>query len=324
MDGSAPLGKWGGLSSRDSGMDVSGSGVGGKAAFAAALPPKHKRATTDSAGALLSPVSSTAHGHQSSVTTLAGTEEEKAIAYGKGYEYIESVPPLGYKGNRRRSSASTSNHAQLSPIESLPEPPPSAGSQGRARSKSASQSHRALALAKLDGSESMPASPRSARVPPRPIDSPSVGVLASRPYEMGFIPSPVNRSSSGGGHSGARRAARKPVPALDSADTLPSPTSTVTPPLSAGASVSRGQSLASTVTTTSYRSPVDASGHPMYRNDSQSSTNLRAPAAATPRSRSREDLEAAGLELPSLNHKSSFGDRPVHYLIPDMPPPPRN
>ena len=39
------------------------------------------------------------------------------------------------------------------------------------------------------------------------------------------------------------------------------------------------------------------------------------------RQHSREDLEAAGMELPNLNHKSSFGDRPVHYLIPDMPPP---
>ena len=44
-------------------------------------------------------------------------------------------------------------------------------------------------------------------------------------------------------------------------------------------------------------------------------------AAAGAPQRSREDLEAAGLELPNLNHKSSFGDRPVHYLIPDMPPP---
>ena len=33
-------------------------------------------------------------------------------------------------------------------------------------------------------------------------------------------------------------------------------------------------------------------------------------------------MAAVGLDVPSLNHKSSFGDgRPVHYLIPDMPPP---
>ncbi|TBU38145.1 hypothetical protein BD309DRAFT_548959 [Dichomitus squalens] len=302
MDGSAPLGKWGGLSSRDSGMDVSAPAVGGKGAVVAALPHKHTRATSESTSANLSPISSTAHGHLSSATTLAGVEEEKAMGYGKGYEYIESVPPLAYKGNRRRSSASTSYQGQLTPIESIPEPNPSAGSQGRARSKSASQSHRALALAKLDGG-SIPASP---------------------PYEMGFLPSPMNRSSSGAGHSGPRRAARKPVPALSSADTLPSPTSTATPTVPTGASVSRGQSLASTATATSYRALNEVPAHPMYRNDSQSSTNLRAPAAAPSRSRSREDLEAAGLELPSLNHKSSFGDRPVHYLIPDLPPPPRN
>ncbi|EJF63562.1 hypothetical protein DICSQDRAFT_134123 [Dichomitus squalens LYAD-421 SS1] len=328
MDGSAPLGKWGGLSSRDSGMDVSAPVVAGKGAVVAALPHKHTRATSESTSANLSPISSTAHGHLSSATTLAGVEEEKAMGYGKGYEYIESVPPLAYKGNRRRSSASTSYQGQLTPIESIPEPNPSAGSQGRARSKSASQSHRALALAKLDGgSESTPVSPRSTRPPAvsrRSIDATPVGIPASPPYEMGFLPSPMNRSSSGAGHSGPRRAARKPVPALSSADTLPSPTSTATPTVPTGASVSRGQSLASTATATSYRAPNEAPAHPMYRNDSQSSTNLRAPAAAPSRSRSREDLEAAGLELPSLNHKSSFGDRPVHYLIPDLPPPPRN
>jgi hypothetical protein len=33
----------------------------------------------------------------------------------------------------------------------------------------------------------------------------------------------------------------------------------------------------------------------------------------------------AGADLPRLGHKGSFGDgRPVHYLIPDMPPPPRD
>ncbi|KAL6301436.1 hypothetical protein BKA93DRAFT_462463 [Sparassis latifolia] len=43
------------------------------------------------------------------------------------------------------------------------------------------------------------------------------------------------------------------------------------------------------------------------------------------RSHSREDLAAAGINLPKLDHKSSFGEmKPMHVLIPDMPPPPRD
>ncbi len=125
------------------------------------------------------------------------------------------------------------------------------------------------------------------------------------PASPPFDATAMNRTSSAGG-PGGRRAARKPVPQLDA------PEVTVPSSPTFGASVSRGQSLASMVTTVS-------TAHPMYRNDSHSSTHLRAV-----RQPSREDLEAAGMELPNLNHKSSFGDRPVHYLIPDMPPPPRH
>ena len=134
---------------------------------------------------------------------------------------------------------------------------------------------------------------------------------ASPPYDA-----PMNRSSSGGG-PGPRRAARKPVPQLDALELSTPPT----PITSAGASVSRGQSLSSTVTAASSTPmPPASTAHPMYRHESHSSANVRTLAPG--RQHSREDLEAAGMELPNLNHKSSFGDRPVHYLIPDMPPPP--
>ncbi|KAI1789438.1 hypothetical protein LXA43DRAFT_1096324 [Ganoderma leucocontextum] len=274
MEDAPSLGQWGGLSSRDSCMDVMGASMGGKTA---------------------SPLKSrTAHGHHGSVTTLTATEEEKGGLYGKGYEYIASVPPLGYKANRRRSSASTSGMGQLSLIEPIPEPPPSAGLQGRLRSKSASQSQRALTLAKLDGGD-RPYPPSAAR---RSIDAPPTAMPTSPPYDMGFVPPPVNRTSSGGG-PGARRAVRKPVPALDSAELSPA--------------------LASTVTMTSMLQPAA----PAPASRSRESTAQRPPSQAAPtRSRSREDLEAAGVELPTLDHKSSFGARPVHYLIPDMPPPP--
>ena len=314
-------------------MDVMGASMNSKGTSL----NKSKHGTTESSAAILTPLSGTAHHHHSSVTTLTATEEEKGIPYGKGYEYIESVPPLGYKANRRRSSASAYGPGQLSPIESIPEPPPSAGPQGRLRSKSASQSHRAQALAKLDGGDRpYPPSP-----PRRSIDASPLGMpVSSSPYDMGFVPPPVNRTSSGGG-PGARRAVRKPVPALDSADLTPvSPSSspTSTSPLAAVPQpLSRGQSLASTVTMTSMlQPPLAATSHSYSRSQESPSPGpspipspspgrrLRPPSQGAPtRSRSREDLEAAGVELPTLDHKSSFGDRPVHYLIPDLPPPQR-
>lgn len=293
--------------------------MGGKTAS----PNKSRHGTTESSAAILTPLSSTAHGHHASVTTLTATEEEKGVAYGKGYDYTESVPPLGYKANRRRSSASTSGLGQLSAIESLPEPPPSAGLQGRLRSKSASQSHRALALAKLDGGDrDRPYHPPSAPRPRRSIDA-STPSFATPPYDAGFVPPPVNRTSSGGG-PGARRAVRKPVPALDSAELVSSPLSSPTFAPAPGA-LSRGQSLASTITLTSMLQapPTQASASASRSRESSVQGVLRPPSQGAPtRSRSREDLEAAGVELPTLDHKSSFGDRPVHYLIPDLPPPP--
>ncbi|KAI0690997.1 hypothetical protein C8T65DRAFT_86824 [Cerioporus squamosus] len=318
MDGRTPaqLGKWGGLSSLDSGMDAPVAAA--RPGLVMAIPSK-KRGKTESTGAILTPLSSTAHGHSGAargisdedVATLA---EEKGVPHTKGREYIETVQPLAYS-NRRRSSASTSG-AGLSPIASVAEPLSSAGSNARSRTRSSSQSHRAMALAKLDGEDPVAApSPRtrSPTVPRRSIDGAPMAMPASLPYDV----SPMNRSSSGGGPgAGARRAARKPVPQLDSSELSMPPT-----PTSAGASVSRGQSVASTVTYTS-TSPL-TSAHQMYRHESQSSGTLRASASGPVRQHSREDLEAAGMELPNLNHKSSFGDRPVHYLIPDMPPPPR-
>ncbi|PSR72421.1 hypothetical protein PHLCEN_2v11702 [Hermanssonia centrifuga] len=53
-----------------------------------------------------------------------------------------------------------------------------------------------------------------------------------------------------------------------------------------------------------------------------SSLNLHASICAE---RSREDLEAAGYEIPALTANASFGDmRNAHYLIPDLPPPQKN
>ncbi|OBZ78278.1 Mitochondrial inner membrane magnesium transporter LPE10 [Grifola frondosa] len=288
------LGKWGGLSSRDSGMEV-GLPV---SAVIAAHP---KRGTTDSTGAMIpgSPmVSTTGHAVERGASRGASEEdlstlaEEEKVNPARTMEYVETVP---YSNRRLSLSGSTVNH----------DPGIARGSNGRSRTKSASQ-NRALALAKLDGSSSpIPSSPSpTPQANPfnlvyrrsvdsthlRRVDSPIVGSPAST--EM----APVNRASSGG-----RRAMRKPVPAYDAAET----------PVRSSSHASTSASTRSSPVARMYRIEGSETG-------SGSTVHGRVPPPRTP---SREELQAAGLELPALTHKSSFGDaRPMHYLIPDMPP----
>ncbi|KAI0336618.1 hypothetical protein GY45DRAFT_1315201 [Cubamyces sp. BRFM 1775] len=337
------LGKWGGLSSRDSGMDmglpVSSVPTSGKPPLVVGLPGR--RATTESTGAMLTPLSSTAHGHTHSAGSRGVSDEdvssighEEKVVSGRGSEFYAGIPP-----SRRRSSASGAS--AVAPVTPIAEPPSSyGGSYGHNRAKSPSQSHRALALARLDGentnyspSSSTPPTPSTARSPPPPppgrrsIDSMQLRTFDAPPVPMQMAPAvaaQMNRTSSG---NGPRRAARKPVPTLTEADMTPpssatTPVSTTTPGLSSAStsttSIVRGSSADS-------RSPT-LSPHPMYstKSGSGSGSTLRAPSTSPVpgRQHSREDLMAAGMELPNLNHKSSFGDRQVHYIIPDLPPPP--
>jgi hypothetical protein len=96
---------------------------------------------------------------------------------------------------------------------------------------------------------------------------------------------PTRRISAGAGEP--RRTPRKPVPQYNPTDpSLKSP-----PP------------------------PVPAALPPTNDSDSSREGSLRSGRAAT-----------GGQDWPQLNHKASFGaeGRPVHYLIPDMPPPQRS
>ncbi|KAH9835330.1 uncharacterized protein C8Q71DRAFT_765236 [Rhodofomes roseus] len=100
-----------------------------------------------------------------------------------------------------------------------------------------------------------------------------------------------------------------------------SPTSPVSPyaaePMSRSTSTNVGA-----VRRNPTRKPV-----PSYHSSaSAASTEKRQSTSSTPAqsltpAHSREDLDGRRFTAPDLNHKSSFGDaRPVHYLVPDLPP----
>ncbi|KAI0674638.1 hypothetical protein C8Q78DRAFT_608288 [Trametes maxima] len=313
------MGRWGGLSSRDSGVDslpVSNAPIAGKSPLVLGLPTR--RATTDSTGAILAPLANAARGQSTNsrgtsdedVSTIG--DEEKVVA-SRGFEFNQGVPPLP-ASNHRRSSLSTTSP----PVTPISEPPSARGSYGRTRAKSSSQSHRALALARLDGESSasppssVPPTPRtrSPTSPRRSIDSTQLRTFDGQAMPLQAVSGPfvaaaaMNRTSSG---NGPRRAVRKPVPTLDESDMLPS-AAAFAPSLTSSSSttVSRGPSTSSS--RGGSLSPVLP--HPMYRNKSGSGSGstLRAPGVspAPGRQHSREDLMAAG----ALHHPGHASSAP--------------
>ncbi|EKM56505.1 uncharacterized protein PHACADRAFT_172188 [Phanerochaete carnosa HHB-10118-sp] len=205
-------------------------------------------------------------------------------------------------------------------IPHLPMEPPSAFShQERNRSRSVTGQNRALALAKLD--------PFVSIVPAYSNINPTGGASISRSpsaatYSSQKDPfaSPTDKSlhrlSSSGGVSRRPTITRKAVPKYDESEfsmaDMSSPISRPTSPI------------------------YTTSPPPIHRQPSPASpsgAHVVAAHAVSPYALSREssndsmrDRSRAGLaSLPALNHKTSFGDiKPVHYLIPDMPPPPQD
>ena len=350
--GRGVLGKWNGLSSRD-------SNIGG-----ATLPTvvgdvkKRKHETVESMGAVT--VGSTVDarspiGSDEDLSTLA---EEKS-----GREYIETVPPLAYRRSSNPSSPNSMHNPQNPFSTPYPVYPPSSPTSASSR-KSTSQ-NRALALAKLDsysshgierqtsvsGTTSTTSNfNRRQSLDGRVLSTTGMADPFATPIGAELIP--MNRSSSSntsGGNSGQRRAARKPVPTYDTiADDGQGSPASPSSPLSSSyvpTAISREVSLTGSVasrrterqesTTSSPATPYPSSvpyatPYMKTHHESGSSSALGVPSSLRQGSLggavSREDLLAAGLTagLPDLNHKSSFGDgRMVHYLIPDMPPPPK-
>ncbi|CAL1708607.1 unnamed protein product [Somion occarium] len=287
------LGKWNGLSSRDSNLGSTLPTTTGD------LKTHRKHETVESVGGFSVGSRHGPIGSEEDLTTLA---EEKSIASkGRSVEYIETVSPLDV---RRFSTSSV----PPSPLTSTP--------SNRSRAKSTSQ-NRAMALAKLDSSGMERQASVSSNYARRPsLDGHVLSITGEVPVSSPTSPSaetiPMNRSFSGN----TRRATRKPVPTYDSfeVDTPISP---------ASGTISREDSMTSHGIVS--RQDSVASSHVPY-GDSRAMASGSSPALGLRSGAvSREDLVAAGLGLPNLNHKSSFGSgQPLHYLIPDMPPPARD
>ena len=241
------------------------------------------------------------------------------------FDYVDVIPPLSY--HPRRRSSITISTTMTTPT----------GISSEIGNYTSSQ-YRSNALAKLESNSPItPTTPTTTTSTPisrtpsytrhyhqqrqsldgrgyklsSPLDTP-VHLVATPPStNPGTNPGgggggaemiPINRSASGG-----RKANRKPVPSYDEG---------LVPPTSASATL--GGSSSPTPT------PVSSNG--LDRSNSAMSAR---EGGGGMYSNSRGNPSVSGgkglLELPELNHKSSFGDgRPVHYLIPDMPPPQRD
>jgi hypothetical protein len=139
--------------------------------------------------------------------------------------------------------------------------------------------------------------------------SPSAATYASSkdPFASPTDMKAQHRLSSGGA---SRRATvtRKAVPKYNASEfnmtDLASPTSGPTSPTAAQPQAHTPSPPPSNIVAARAVSPYPLSRSNSYGSGSRngSSANLTVP-------------------LPELNHKSSFGDKPVHYIMPDLPPP---
>ena len=256
-----------------------------------------------------------------------------------------------YYGDEKTPPASSQGHEPLEPMPynqyNFDIPPPAvpatpttaAFPPGRPRERSVTQD-RAQALAKLNapGSPTSPGSPYNSfdygynrqsldgRILASPPMSPTAAVQQGELVEL------KRRSSS------TRRMQRKAVPKYDENEFAEAPS----------ASVSRAASTSAPAASAPARTPTPPHAVPIAVEEAKaavgsgsrgsSSTNLHDGSATLheehiqrPKngearvSWSRDELLAAGHQIPRLTEKASWGDmRNVHYLIPDMPAPQRD
>ncbi|PCH44790.1 hypothetical protein WOLCODRAFT_165398 [Wolfiporia cocos MD-104 SS10] len=256
-----PLGKWNGLSSRDSAVEN-----GGRATRMKQVPCDDG----SSAGAtpMVSPRQSSIGHSKDPMLTQTSTEEDadslgeevKASPVQRA-EYIDAVPPLPY---------------------AMPTPPPAAAGEYRRGRPLSGADHHALALARLNLAMAQP----GARTSDSPYSASPSSAASGSPHTPAAN---LNRISSAGGVR--RNPTRKPVPAYNAA------------------------TLAAASTTSTNEASTTAAG------TAEGASGASTPTRSVTPSRSREELVDKRLNIPVLNHKSSWGDaRPMHYLVPDLPP----
>ncbi|KAF7796108.1 hypothetical protein EIP86_007280 [Pleurotus ostreatoroseus] len=299
--------KWDGLSSRESGLahGYTTHSVG-PSAYHTSAPTRHP--STGSTAAMLGRKGSIGYGAEYDDEKFPGTAEPSS----HGHEPLEYAAP-------------TTAYAYDFPSPMIPATPSTAFSSGRPRDRSHSQS-RALALAHLETASQSPPPPVTpispynfnhshnssldGRVLASPPTSPS-GVQRSESIRM-------NRTSIG------RHPTRKPVPKYDESESVegditPSASPTMSPtqvpsPDTEAVRDSVYYDSRATPSASSSSSNLQGGSSHLHSSVTHAGTSLTAV-------RSREDLLAAGYQVPKLSEKTSFGSmRNVHYLIPDPPP----
>lgn len=248
--------------------------------------PAHRVPTTSSAAMF------TRHAHLPSASSHTHIGSHSNDDFGISYSEEDE------KNSTLQNHDSYSQHnksidlTETGMIPHLPMELPSAyayASNDRQRSRSITGHNRALALAQLDGA-------------PATVSRSQSGASQKDPFAS---PAADQRRSSGGAQR--RPTQRKAVPKYDEAEfsmtELSSPTSPA--PNTAASQVPVASPFDTPVQSLSRANSAEAIHSTLSHHLSTRSSN---PSLNTP--------------LPALNHKTSFGDmRPVHYLIPDLPPP---
>ncbi|KAI0088900.1 hypothetical protein BDY19DRAFT_155431 [Irpex rosettiformis] len=276
----------------------------------AAPHPSRRRRGSEAIGDLRKPSGESFNG----IDTLVGDDVFKAKRSGSyssrigKYESSSSIghdrPSLGYEYDRTHTPSTVYGRRSLESTGETPTsgfapalPTNAAFPDGRERSRSVSDQNqtqsRAAALAALHGDTAPTSWSQYPPMPPAPTSNRPDSVVGSGLARSESMTRAGNRSS--------RRANRKAVPKYDQEE-FSSPSSPTYPPISPLDSARRSHD------------------HDEIPSSSAESSNVNLHHQLEV-AKSREDLLAAGYEVPELNHKSSFGNKAMHYLIPDPPPP---
>lgn len=257
---------------------------------------------------------------------------------GHSYYEDEKTPPTSSHGHEPLEPMPYTHYAFDIPPSTVPAAPTTAAFlPGRPRERSVTQD-RASALATLSGPTSPISSPTSPydyahaynrqSLDGRVLASPPMSPTAATAFQQGESVEMKRRSSS------TRRMQRKAVPKYDEREFGADGAGSASVSRAASTSAPAASAPARRTPTPPAVEEARAAAAVGGGSRGSSSENLHDGSttlheheheADARLSRTRDELLAAGYQIPRLTEKASWGDmRSVHYLIPDMPAPQRD